>query len=102
MKTKIPDSESLFIFEQLRLIGVLTIILAVIPWASANFISSFAATEYVTHATLRTIEERDDTRVLRAYESARANPQDGVDLITEKNPEQSTRDSVLIVTAPSI
>jgi hypothetical protein len=101
MKTKIPDSESLFIFEQLRLIGVLTIILAVIPWASANFISSFAATEYVTHATLRTIEERDDTRVLRAYESARANPQDGVDLITEKNPEQSTRDSVLIVTAPS-
>ena len=38
------------------------VVLSIILWQAQDFIASFAASERVTQATLRTTEERDDAR----------------------------------------
>src|SRR5205814_7832277 len=88
-------------FEMIRGIGVVVFVLALIPWMAQDFVSSFAATQMTTHTTLRTTAEKDDVRVIQAFESARRNNRVEARLVTEQNPQQQTRDALLTVTARS-
>ena len=54
-----------------------------------------------THTTLRTTAEKDDVRVIQAFESAQRNHRMEARLVTEQNPKQQTRDALLTVTARS-
>ncbi|MEP7117883.1 MAG: DUF3592 domain-containing protein [Acidobacteriota bacterium] len=73
--------------------------LAVTLWQAQDFIASFAARAYSTRTTLRTTNERDDARVLRAYRAAMNAAPVGAALVTETDPRQQTRDADLTVTA---
>ncbi len=68
-------------------------------WGVQDFDASFAATEMTTSATLRTVDERDDARVLRAYAQVRASERVRVTFETETNPQQRTRDARLTIVA---
>ncbi len=82
-------------------LGVAVLVLALIPWMAQNFISSLAATQMTTRTTLRTMFEKDDARLTRAFESARRNNRVDAKLVTERNPAQQTRDALLTITAGS-
>lgn len=88
-------------FAVLQIKFVLMVMLAVIVWLSRDFVASFAAREMMTTTTLRTTEERDDARAIRAFHSARQTLRVDAKLETEPNPQQQTRDSRLTFTAPS-
>ncbi len=75
--------------------------LAFVLWEVQDFAASFAAREMVTETTLRTTEERDDARLLRAFEKAKQAASASAELVTEPNPQQLTRDATLTVTAAS-
>lgn len=77
------------------------VVLSIILWQTQDFIASFAASEMVTQATLRTTEERDDARALRAFRTAKETLHIRAELVTESNPEQRTRDAVLTIRGPS-
>ncbi|GEP41635.1 DUF3592 domain-containing protein [Brevifollis gellanilyticus] len=80
-------------------LGVLA--LATIVWQTQDFVASFAASEMVTQATLRTTVEKDDARVLRAFKTARDTLRIPAELTTEANPQQSTRDAVMTIKSGS-
>lgn len=80
-----------------KFLGVLA--LAVILWQSQDFVASFAASEMITQATLRTTEEKDDARVVRAFRTAKTTLHFPAELATEPDPRQSTRDAVLTIKA---
>ena len=88
-------------FNAIRGVAVLVVILALIPWLARDYVSSLAATQYVTHTTLRTMDEKDDARLLRAFNSARRNNRAEADLATEQHSGRQTRDAVLTITAGS-
>lgn len=73
--------------------------LAFIVWEMQDFVASFAATELTTTTTLRTTEERDDARVLRAFKSAKESQRVTAELTTEPNTQQQTRDATLTLSA---
>ena len=83
----------------MKLIAVGAVVLALIPWGAQDFIASFAASEMMTVTKLRTTEERDDARVLRAFSEAKRTQRVVADLVTEPNPKQQTRDATLTVRA---
>lgn len=87
--------------QKMQGIGVAVLVLALIPWLAQDFISSLAATQMTAHTTLRTTTEKEDARVIRAFESARRNNRVETSLATEQNPEQQTRDASLTVRAKS-
>ncbi len=101
MKKEHPGPRVTMLFQTMlfKFLGVL--FLAVIIWLTQDFVASFAATEMVTQATLRTTEEKDDARVLRAFQTAKSTLRLPVELTTEQDPQQSTRDAVLTIKAPS-
>ena len=99
MKTKTPSPEVMEGFLILKLKFLLVLVLAVIVWGVQDFVASFAATEMTTSTTLRTVDERDDARVLRAYAQVRASERVKVTFETETNPQQQTRDAHLTFTA---
>jgi hypothetical protein len=99
MKPKGPSPEVLDAFESIKLIALLTLLLAFIPFALQNFLASFAAKEYVANVHLRTTTERKDARILRAFETAKRTCVAQATLETEKDPKQDTRDATLTVTA---
>lgn len=74
---------------------------AFVVWEIQDFAASFAATEMTTETKLRTTEERDDARVLRAFEASKKIVHSRVTLVTESNPQQQTRDATLTLTAAS-
>ncbi|MFD0894851.1 hypothetical protein ACFQ5Q_14570 [Luteolibacter ambystomatis] len=80
-------------------LGLVT--LAFIAWEVQDFAASLAATEVATRARLRTTQERDDARVMRAFEETRRSMQANVVIETEADPRQETRDTWLTVTASS-
>ena len=88
-------------FGKIRDLGVVVFVLALIPWMLQDFISSFAATQMTAHTTLRTTFERDDARLIRAFDVARRNTRVGATLVTEQDPGQQTRDALLTITAGS-
>jgi Protein of unknown function (DUF3592) len=88
-------------FEKIKAMGVAVFVLALIPWMAQDFVSSFAATQMTAHTTLRTVSEKDDARVIRAFKSARRNKHVEASLATEQNPQQQTRDALLTITAGS-
>jgi hypothetical protein len=55
----------------------------------------------MTQTTLRTTNERDDARVLRAFEQARRSLRIKATLETERNPQQQTRDAGLTLIGKS-
>ena len=71
MKSSPPSPEAFEVFQRLGLVFILTASLAFIVWEVQDFAASFAASEMTTKTTLRTLEERDDARVLRAFQQAR-------------------------------
>ncbi len=99
MKKEEPTPEMVASVGLMSFIAVLAVLLALIPWETQDFIASFAATEMTTVTTLRTMEERDDTRVLRAFAEAKRTQRVNAELVTEPNPKQQTRDAVLTVRA---
>lgn len=101
MKQGGPTLEQGAVFARLKLIFVVMVVLAFAVWRAEHFLASFAAEEAVTHTTLRTVDQSDDARVLRAWEEAKGSAPAKVTFETEKNSEQQTRDAVLTVTASS-
>lgn len=101
MKTAAPSPEAMETYSKILGAGVVALVLAGILWVTQDYISSLAATQMGAHTKLRTTEEHDDTRVLRAFASARRRNRVHATLETEKNPEQQTRDALLTVTADS-
>ncbi len=102
MKSSTPSPEVLDAFESIKLIAVATVLLAFIPFAAQGLVASFFAREYASHVHLRTVDERTDDRLLRAFASAkRSFGQVNATLSTEPNPKQDTRDCTLTVIAPS-
>lgn len=99
MKSSPPSSEALEIFNKIQVIFILAVTLAFAVWEMQNFVASLAASEMTTHTTLRTMEESDDARVLRAFQEARRRSRVQAGLVTEPNPKQETRDAVLTVRA---
>jgi len=99
MKSSPPSPEAFEVFQRLGLVFILTASLAFIVWEVQDFAASFAASEMTTKTTLRTLEERDDARVLRAFQQARQRNRVKAELTTESNPKQETRDAVLTVRA---
>ncbi len=99
MKKDAPAPEMLASLAAMKLIALVTVVLAFIPWEAQDFIASFAATEMVTVVKLRTLEERDDARLLRAFSEAKRSQRVNADLVTEPNPKQRTRDAVLTLRA---
>jgi hypothetical protein len=99
MKSSPPSPEAFKAFQKLGLVFILTASLAFVVWEVQDFAASFAASEMTTQTTLRTMEERDDTRVLRAFQQARQRTRVQAELATESNPKQETRDAVLTVRA---
>ena len=99
MKTKTPSPAVMEVFLILKLKFLLLLVLAVIVWGVQDFVASFAATEMTTSTTLRTVDERDDARVLRAYAQVKARARAKVTFETETNPQQQTRDAHLTFTA---
>jgi hypothetical protein len=88
-------------FERIRGIGVAVLVLALIPWMAQDFISSLAATRMTARATLRTTSEKDDARLIQAFESARRNNRVEANVVAEQSPRQKTRDALLTITAGS-
>ena len=101
MQKSPPSEKQMEIFGSLQLsfIGILT--LAFIVWEVQDFAASFASSEMVTQTTLRTTTERDDARVMRAFEEARRSLRVNATLETEPNPKQETRDSKLAIVGRS-
>ena len=96
-----PSPEAMETFGKIRLAGIVVLLLAFIPWIAQDFVSSMAATEFTAETRLRTIAERDDARVTRAFREARPQLRVKASLATETNLQQQTRDSLLTVTAKS-
>jgi hypothetical protein len=88
-------------FHLIQLPFIAMVVLASIAWEVQDFVASFAATEMTTTTTLRTTEERDDARVLRAFNTARRSLRINAELATEPNPQQRTRDARLTLIAKS-
>jgi hypothetical protein len=88
-------------FEKIRAMGLAVLVLALIPWMAQDFVSSLGATQRTTHTTLRTTFEKDDARVIRAFDFARRNNRVEASLVTEQSPRQQTRDALLTITAGS-
>ena len=88
-------------FEAIRVMGFTVVAVALIPWMAQDFISSFAATQMTTHTTLRTMSEKDDARLIQAFESARRNNRVEARLLTERHPDRQTRDALLTIMAGS-
>ena len=84
---------------RMKLVFSLMAGLAAILWQGQDFIASFAASAYSTKTTVRTTDERDDARVLRAYRAAQGAVPARAELVTETDPRQQTRDADLTVTA---
>ena len=101
MKKQAPSLEAMEVFAKLKFTFIGIVVLAFIVWGMQDFFASFAATEVTTQTTLRTTQERDDARVLRAFAEAKRNVHVAVTLQTEPNPQQQTRDALLTVTAKS-
>ncbi|BCU79089.1 DUF3592 domain-containing protein [Luteolibacter sp. LG18] len=101
MKKEAPSPEQLAVFARMKFIFLGLVAVAFLVWEVQDFAASFAAAERSTRARLRTTQERDDARVLRAFEDARRNVQVKVALETEPDPRQETRDGWLTVTAPT-
>lgn len=101
MKSESPNDQQMEIFGKLQLIFLAIVTLAFIAWEVQDFAASFAAREMTTQTTLRTTNERDDTKVLQAFEQARRSLRVNANLKTERNPEQQTRDSILTLIGPS-
>jgi hypothetical protein len=101
MQTSPPSEKQMAIFGRLQLsfIGILT--LAFIAWEVQDFAASFAASEMVTQTTLRTTTERDDARVMRAFEEARRSLRVNATLETDPNLKQETRESKLTIVGKS-
>ncbi|WP_395735646.1 DUF3592 domain-containing protein [Prosthecobacter sp.] len=99
MKKKQPGPRVMLRFQQMLGVFVIMAVLAFISWEVQDFAASFAATEMTTETRLRTTQERDDARVLRAFEAARQSVCSQAKLETEKNPQQQTRDARLTLTA---
>lgn len=99
MKKEHPSPRVMLRFQLMLFVFVLTAGLAFIIWEVQDFAASFAATEMTTETTLRTTQERDDARVLRAFDSARQSLRSQAKLVTEANPQQQTRDATLMLKA---
>jgi len=99
MKSSPPSSEALEVFQKHALVFILTAALAFVVWEVQDFAASFAASEMTTQTTLRTMQERDDARVRRAFQQALQRTRAKAKLVTESNPKQETRDAVLMVQA---
>ncbi len=99
MKKENPGPRVMLRFQLMLFVFVLTAGLALIIWQVQDFTASFAATEMTTETTLRTTDERDDARVLRAFDAARQSLRSQAKLVTEANPQQQTRDATLTLTA---
>jgi uncharacterized membrane protein len=99
MKKKQPGPRVMLRFQQMLGVFVIMAVLAFIAWEVQDFAASFAATEMTTATRLRTTQERDDARVLRAFETARQSLRSQARLVTEANPQQQTRDASLTLTA---
>ncbi|WP_395749885.1 DUF3592 domain-containing protein [Prosthecobacter sp.] len=98
MKKKQPGPRVMLRFQQMLGVFVIMAVLAFISWEVQDFAASFAATEMTTETRLRTTQERDDARVLRAFETARQSVRSQAKLETETNPQQQTRDARLTLT----
>lgn len=99
MKTSGPGPRTTLRFQKLLFQFLGFVILAVVVWLAQDFIASFAATEVQTVTTLRTTEEKNDERVLRAFRTAQQSLHiPAARLATEPNPEQRTRDATLTIT----
>ncbi len=99
MKKENPGPRVMLRFQLMLFVFVLTAGLAFIIWEVQDFAASFAATAMTTETTLRTTQERDDARVLRAFDAARQSLRSQAELVTEANPQQQTRDATLTLTA---
>lgn len=100
MKKDHPPLRVAFRFEKIHFVFLGMVLLAGLVWQMKDFVASFAATDFETVTTLRTTEEKDDTRVLRAFQAARRTAQDATaKLSTEPNPQQQTRDAPLTINA---
>ncbi len=88
-----------FLVLKLRFLALL--VLAFIVWKAGDFLAPLAAKEMTSRTILRTTQERDDRRVLRAFQHARERVRANAVLTTEPNPEQQIRDSELTLTASS-
>ena len=96
-----PDPTAAAAFDKIRLAGVAVLLLAFIPWAAQDFVSSMAATQFSAKSRLRTTAERDDTRISIAFRQAMQQLRVKATLATETNPQQQTRDSLLKIAATS-
>lgn len=85
------------VFTKMQFAFIGTMTLAFIVWEAQDFIASFAASRMVTVTKLRTTEERDDARMLRAFHQAKDTLHVDATLVTESNPQQQTRDAELTV-----
>lgn len=101
MGARPPSPTAVAIFDKIRLAGVGVLLLAFIPWAGQDFVSSIAATQFIAKTRLRTTAERDDARISSAFHQARQQLRVNASLATETNPQQQTRDSLLTITATS-
>ena len=101
MKPTWLTSSMLRNFQQLQGMAIATVVLALIPWMAQDFAASLAATQMTTHTTLRTVSEKNDNRLVQAFQTARTNSDVEAKLVTEKRPEMQTRDAMLTITAES-
>ncbi len=99
MKPSPPSADARLVFDRIRLAGLGVLLLALLPWLAQDFVAGLATTEASAHARLRTTEEPDDARVLRAFQHARQRTRIAANLVTERNPQQQTRDALVTVTA---
>ena len=101
MKTERPSRAMMASFEKIKGTVLVTVVLALIPWGARDWVSSLAATQARTSARVRTIEEPDDARVLRAFDRAQQLCDVEATLAPESDSRQQPRDSRLTVTAKS-
>jgi len=98
MKKTPPTDEEILAFSKLKYTFIFIVFLAFVVWEVQDFAASFAAAEMTAYTTLRTVEERDDARVLRAIEQAKNATRTKFVVKTEPNPQQTTRDTDLTFT----
>ena len=99
MKETPPSVGSMVSFLLLKFKFLIAILIAFLLWQVPGFAASFAATEVTTSTILRTTEERDDSRLSRAFLQVKPNERLKVTFEKGTNPEQQTRDSHLTIVA---
>lgn len=83
------------------LAGFGLLVLAFLFWETRDFVPSFAATEVTAKADVTTTAERDDARVFRAFERARATTRLEARLETDPDPSRVIRNGNITLRAAS-